>query len=708
MNTYQRLSQVSNRRQLFIFIMLFGLILIFSSGQSQAAEPVMALDGWQIEATAVDDFSSGLNICTPPITPVTLSNPTVVTNCTQAGLQAVLNQGGHIAFNCGPNPVTINISSPLQTSATVDTVIDGGGLITLNGGNSSRILEKPFTPNSHIDKTLGNDLTIQNMRFINAKGPSASSGSADRGGAITATSPGTKLHIINSTFENNHTSSQTKEDNQGGAIFAANIYETIIVGSVFENNTAGNGGAFGAIASGLMIYNSRFTTNQATDTTSGGIVRGHGGAIHLDGVTNSFNPDSNKIVDICGSIFDDNTAIRGGGAIKTTISDNKGTKATYTRSTFSDNRLLGVPSTEGHGGAIYHIEDEFANGFSEDNFDLSHNTFSGNQAYRQGGGVWYLVNGTLKVENNTFYNNRTNDGALGMGGALVLSSQSGAPTHNITNNTFAQNYAWFHGGGIQAPNNPNVRLTNNIFYYNESERDWANYQMNRAADVDGGGNIQFPQERFNQSGTPDDGKVTPSVLVADPNLAALADNGGFNQTMALQAGSPAINAGAASCPTTDQRDAPRVGNCDIGAFEYNGVPPLITGLALRNRVTDLNGTLPYEQTVAYEIELQNTSSIVASAVSLNNTLPGSVNFKGWEQQNNANYAGGSITWGPQDIAGGQTVKLIFTVDINASNGTIINNTATFNSSNAGSGSDTATFTAGQPPSSQVYLPVIVR
>ncbi|MCB0166377.1 MAG: hypothetical protein KDI79_19260 [Anaerolineae bacterium] len=572
MKPSQSLSSAPAGCRLLVVLALLGVCLTHSISQSQAAGPSPMVDAWQLEIGAVDDFSSGIDICTPPIAPVTLSNPTVVTNCTQAGLQTALNQGGHIAFNCGPNPVTINISSPLVTSATKDTVIDGGGLITLNGGNSSRILEKPFTPGSDTDKTLGNDLTLQNIRFINAKGPTATSGSADRGGAITVTSPGTKLHIINSTFANNHTASQTKEDNQGGAIFAANIYETIIVGSVFENNSAGNGGAFGAIASGLVVYNSRFTSNQAADNTSGGIVRGHGGAIHLDGVTNSFNPDSNKVVDICGSIFEDNTAIRGGGAIKTTISDNKGTKATYTRSTFTNNRLLGVPPAEGHGGAIYHIEDDFASGFNEDNFELSQNTFSGNEAYRQGGGVWYLVNGLVKVENNTFYNNRTIDGALGMGGALVLGSQSGAPVHEITNNTFAQNYAWFHGGGIQAPNNPIVKLTNNIFYYNESERDWANYQMNRAADIDGGGNIQFPRERFNQSGTPDDGKVTTSVIIANPLLGPLADNGGFNRTMALQTGSPAINTGAAGCPTTDQRNGARIGNCDSGAFEYDSLP----------------------------------------------------------------------------------------------------------------------------------------
>ncbi|MCB0213074.1 MAG: DUF11 domain-containing protein, partial [Anaerolineae bacterium] len=134
----------------------------------------------------------------------------------------------------------------------------------------------------------------------------------------------------------------------------------------------------------------------------------------------------------------------------------------------------------------------------------------------------------------------------------------------------------------------------------------------------------------------------------------------------------------------------------------------ITALTLNMRVTDLGGTLPYEQTVAYEIELKNNSSIVASAVSLTDTLPGEVSFKDWVQQSGASYGSGAVTWGPQDIAGGQTVKIVFTVDINAASGTAINNTASFTSSNAGSGSAADSFVAGQPPERLVFLPVIMQ
>ncbi|MGO9957102.1 MAG: choice-of-anchor Q domain-containing protein [Solirubrobacteraceae bacterium] len=74
----------------------------------------------------------------------------------------------------------------------------------------------------------------------------------------------------------------------------------------------------------------------------------------------------------------------------------------------------------------------------------------------------------------------------------------------------------------------------------------------------------------------------------DPMLGPLADNGGPTQTMALGAGSAAIDqvpATGAGCPATDQRGVsrPQGAACDIGAFEAalpsNTAPPMITGSA---------------------------------------------------------------------------------------------------------------------------------
>lgn len=54
----------------------------------------------------------------------------------------------------------------------------------------------------------------------------------------------------------------------------------------------------------------------------------------------------------------------------------------------------------------------------------------------------------------------------------------------------------------------------------------------------------------------------------DPRLGPLTDNGGPVPTMALSAGSPAIDAlTGVPCHPTDARGLPRTGACDVGAFE---------------------------------------------------------------------------------------------------------------------------------------------
>ena len=58
------------------------------------------------------------------------------------------------------------------------------------------------------------------------------------------------------------------------------------------------------------------------------------------------------------------------------------------------------------------------------------------------------------------------------------------------------------------------------------------------------------------------------IIIADPKLGPLADNGGPTKTLALLAGSPAINAGTSCSVTVDQRYMARDAQCDLGAFEF--------------------------------------------------------------------------------------------------------------------------------------------
>lgn len=566
-------------------------------------------------------FGSGIEICTPPLQPVTLLDPEVVTDCTRAGVQAALDGGGEVTFDCGPGPTTIWIDQPLELSTTADTVIDGGGLITLDGQGRSRILHKGWH-----DPALGTiQITAQHLRFRNAKAPSGGSTGDHSGGAINVGHPGTILHVIDCAFEGNGTTDVHTLDNQGGAIFVHNAYQTVISGCTFDGNWAGNGGAFGGIATGLTVYNSVFSGNQARDNAAGGVVRGYGGAIHLDGVTNSYNPDSIKRVDVCGCTFRDNTAYRGGGATVVTVSDGKGTKVTYQKSTFEGNEVYGLGGEYGSGGAIYHIEDDHVGAVGEDNVEIAQSTFHDNRALRQGGAVWLSILGRGTIANSTFEGNTTTVplGEVGQGGAAIIH----LGIWEIVNVTFANNHAAFQGGALFAGSGTNhaVTLRNTIFYSNtlnyqagQWTTEWQGYHTNRPM-TDGGQNIQYPRRKpiwDNEVNNP----ITANPIYADPLLDPLADYGGFNQTMALRAGSPAIDAGASPCPPVDQRGEPRHGGPDIGAFEYL---PAGIGVSPQAQAVEPGGVAIYQIThvgeVTYTLSLAASSPSSYLVVSLSQT-----------------------------------------------------------------------------------------
>jgi hypothetical protein len=59
------------------------------------------------------------------------------------------------------------------------------------------------------------------------------------------------------------------------------------------------------------------------------------------------------------------------------------------------------------------------------------------------------------------------------------------------------------------------------------------------------------------------------IVVADPLLMPLADNGGPVMTHAIPHTSPAYNTGVDCWWDTDARNVPRDAKCDVGAFEFN-------------------------------------------------------------------------------------------------------------------------------------------
>jgi hypothetical protein len=184
---------------------------------------------------------------------------------------------------------------------------------------------------------------------------------------------------------------------------------------------------------------------------------------------------------------------------------------------------------------------------------VSNSTFSGNSASEGNGGA-IENSGTMTVTNSTFSGNSGRfGGGIFNGGSL-----------KVTNSTFSGNSALLAGGGIANGSDQVTATLKNTIVANS----FASSECLGASD--GGYNL-----------IEDGSCITKNTSRSgDPNLGALAENGGPTQTMALQAGSKAIDQGKAFGATiTDQRGLPRTvdfpfitnseggDGSDIGAYE---------------------------------------------------------------------------------------------------------------------------------------------
>ena len=155
------------------------------------------------------------------------------------------------------------------------------------------------------------------------------------------------------------------------------------------------------------------------------------------------------------------------------------------------------------------------------------------------------------------------DNSAGTGGGVYNNNSN--PT--LTNVTFNANSAGFTGGGM-FNNNSSPTLTNTLLANSPSGGDC----VNNASTLNPPSSNNLIEDSVNACGLTNG--ASGNIIGQDPILSALANNGGFTQTHALLAGSPAINTGTnTGCPATDQRGAirPQGAKCDIGSFEFGMV-----------------------------------------------------------------------------------------------------------------------------------------
>ena len=217
--------------------------------------------------------------------------------------------------------------------------------------------------------------------------------------------------------------------------------------------------------------------------------------------------------------------------------------------------------------------------------------FMDNHATNGGGAIGACS--AITISGSTFSGNTAGQGGGGYGGALAVTN-TGSVT--ITNSTFQGNTAGGFGGAI-ATDYPGMSLTNVTFSGNTATTGSAlsvaggvgvTVRNTVFASGTGGGHCTNPisagSNNLNFADPAGVNSCGPTVTVTtDPQLGALGDSGGPTPTMALPAGSPAIDAGVlAGAPASDQRgiSRPQGAGVDIGAYErLAAAPPLPGGVA---------------------------------------------------------------------------------------------------------------------------------
>lgn len=516
-------SRAIPRRSIWAAAPALALCLVTGCGPDETRQPSRVSTGGSGGVIGSSSSSSGGGggstpapeaVCASPLTPVdTSSAKTVVgsgtkASCTEAALRSAIEAGGVVTFDCGADPLTIVVGSELVV--TQDTVLDGGGLITLSGAGKTRILHLA----SAWDQ-VSPRLVVQRARFTRGYTTDAPDTKAtDKGGSAIFREGGT-LDVIECTFDDNHGPS-TGQDVSGGAITSQGVGNTTIASSTFRDNSSSNGGAVGNLGNGLSVINSVFENNAATGNGGNPGNGGNGGAIVFDGADTALS--------ICGSTFRNNSGGAIGGALFRVAYNMEPT--IIDRSTFDSNF---ADPTDGLAGAIY---------LQQTTITMSATTIANNSAH-YGGGFWVGQSAVANLTNVTITDNHADQG----GGLWFAGDVSGT----FSSTTIADNHAGY-GSGLFAGENA-VVLENSIIVNNDCK------------------NGPLITEGTNLESSPDLG-CAPGALVGEALLGPLQDNGGPTPTRLPAATSDAVGLGV-SCPPTDQRGVPRVGACTLGAVQVD-------------------------------------------------------------------------------------------------------------------------------------------
>jgi hypothetical protein len=459
-----------------------------------------------------------------------------------------------LAINGNDNGSVFDIDIVPITSTSV--TISG---LTITGGNVTGLGGGGIFANSVNSLALDGDTITGNQVTGNVN---------DSGGGGVYMNGGTTLAVSNSTITNNTVSIGSAFDSGGGGVYSGGGDVTVSGSDVSHNTvtqtTSSDDSGGGAIYSGggavdvstSTVRNNSVNINSSTgfDDGGGGIYSG-GGGVSLDQSTvdgNSFALGSGS-----GGDYSGGGVYEGGGAVNVSFSTIDGNSMTVGSTTGADNGGGGLVSQGGNIGI----------GFSS----ISNNTVNvtdnsggddGGGGILDEGGTHFFLTSTISGNSVTITGTSSDNG----GGAIY-----GFGTSQLSSLTIAGNHSNVPGGAIL--NRGALQFENTIV---------ANNSASPAGNCAGTGT--FTSDGFNLESANTCGFSAGTDRVnKDPQLGPLQNNGGPTPTMALAAGSPAVDAGTCTdiigaVVPIDQRGVtrpqPTGGKCDIGAYERTpSVPP---------------------------------------------------------------------------------------------------------------------------------------
>jgi hypothetical protein len=471
-------------------------------------------------------------------------------------------------------------------------------------------------------------ISVSNLTIQNGSAPSTSNGGFT--GAAGVTVDGATLIMSKVVIQNNMAGPGTM--GIGGGVFIYGNAKLVISDSTITGNSTSNDKTYGDFYNGMGggIYNAGTLnitdvtiSNNTSQNNGGGLYNAKGGHANLSGaVIENNHSKSGGGTDGGGGIYSADALLLQGGTIKNNQAQNGGGLYSTGATTLNGVTIDGNTAVLS-GGGIYQVYGQPTTRLTASNISIVNNQAG------QGGGIdnnfgagsgLVAALGYLQIEQSTIAHNHASE----TGGGIFNENQA---SMYLVNDTISNNDAAGVGGGIATGQNDANGLALNVtIAYNAAPQG--------AGIITGGGNFQLQnvllaKNTNSNCSTGYGGTITSNAgnlssdstcnlngpldkNNLDPETGQLSDNGGTTQTIALETGSPAIDAGLQFlAPQIDQRGSPRGGDgngdgipgFDIGAFE---VIPTTQGMSLQTTIVPVTATpSPYIFTITRDTDCRS-------------------------------------------------------------------------------------------------------